>query len=134
MRQSCTVGLSFALCIVCITETFPFINKGLQLAPFPTRAAKVAMLHLLLFDFSLCFLSDYTSTFFFRNDIWRERNKPRSIHSKESSQPTTAADEEEKLLDEEVKQNLGIIYLMFMFVISSSYRKDWPIGLLKLCM
>ncbi|KAL7543548.1 hypothetical protein ACHAXR_012834 [Thalassiosira sp. AJA248-18] len=101
-----SVGLSFLLCIVCIAESFPILNKFIQLAPFPTKASKVAMLRLLLLNVSASYFAEYFSTFFLRHDIWRQRNKATFAKSDVKHQTSlNAADEEEQLLSEERQQN-----------------------------
>ena len=113
------VGLSFLLAIACLAETLPIVNNFIQLAKFPTKSSQVALLRLLLFNISSCYLIEYFSTFIFRRDVWRERNKE-SYHV-ERTLGTLAADEEERLLLEERKQNSILVYflclMMFNFVL-----------------
>jgi hypothetical protein len=101
------------LCLVCIAETFPLLNKCIQLAPFPSKATKVQLLRLLLLNISLGYFAEYLSTFFFRRDIWEARNEPASLHhNHEHSLLIHAADQEEKLLREERTQNVSMLGMM----------------------
>ena len=104
-----TVGLAFLLCIACLAESVPALNDFLQLAPYPTKAARVTMLRLLLWNIALSYFAEYFSTFCFRRDIWRARHE-RSVAAHPS--PLSAADEEERLLSEESGQNLAIVTLI----------------------
>jgi hypothetical protein len=107
------VGLSFLLCIVCIAETFPILNKFLQLAPFPSKASKVALLRLLVSNVSLNYFAEYISTFLFRHDVWMARNKVNNLQQQQVIMH--AADQEDILLAEERAANVSIIYVMFVF-------------------
>ena len=109
-----TVGLSFLLAIACVAETLPMANNFIQLAPFPTKSSKVEMLRLLLFNLSSCYFIEYFSTFVFRRDIWEEKNK--SYHA--STVGTLAADEEERLLNEERKQNSILVYFLCLMTVN----------------
>ncbi len=113
-----TAGLSFLLSIACVAETLPVVNNFIQLAPFPTKSSKVALLRLLLFNFSSCYFIEYFSTFIFRRDIWMERNK--SYHV--STMGTLAADEEKRLLLEERKQNSILVYFLCLVTINLIVR------------
>lgn len=107
------VGLSFLLCIVCIAETFPILNKFLQLAPFPSKASKVALLRLLVSNVSLNYFAEYISTFLFRRDVWMARNKVNNLQQQQVIMH--AADQEDILLAEERAANVSIVYVMFVF-------------------
>lgn len=90
------------------------VNNFIQLAPFPTKSSKVALLRLLLLNFSLCYFIEYFSNFIFRRDVWMERNE--SYHV--STKGTLAADEEERLLLEERKQNGILVYFLCLITIN----------------
>lgn len=107
-----SVGLSFLFCVVCIAETFPLLNKCLQLAPFPTKSSKIALLRLLVLNVSLNYFAEYISTCLFRNDVWMKRNRPIKVQNRG---PECAAEEEDKLLSEERDGNVSIIYAMLVF-------------------
>ena len=108
------VGLSFLLAIACLAETFPIVNNFIQIAKFPTKSSQIALLRLLLFNISSCYFIEYFSTFIFRRDVWRERNKE-SYHV-ERTLGTLAADEEERLLLEERKQNSILVYFLCLMI------------------
>ncbi|KAL3787316.1 hypothetical protein HJC23_009562 [Cyclotella cryptica] len=108
-----SVALSFLLCFVCIAETFPLLNRCLQLAPFPTKASKVAILRLLLLDVALNYFVEYICTFLFRHDVWMARNEPSSLLRHRGHM--NAADEEDKLLNEERVRNVSILYVLSVF-------------------
>jgi len=66
-RQLClSVCSIFLLCIVCISGRMPKLNSFIELAPYPTKASKVALLRLLLLNVSLSYFAEYFSMFFFR--------------------------------------------------------------------
>lgn len=114
-----SVGLSFVLAIACLAETLPIVNNFIQLAPFPKKSSKVALLRLLLFNISSCYFIEYFSTFIFRRDIWRERNK--SYHAV-STPGTLAADEEDLLLLEERKQNIILVYFLCLMIFNFALK------------
>lgn len=113
------VGLSFLLAIACLAETLPIMNNFIQLAPFPTKSSKVALLRLLFFNISSCYFIEYFTTFIFRRDIWRERNK--SYHAVSIS-GTLAADGEERLLLEERKQNSILVYFLCLLIFNFALK------------
>jgi len=114
---SLSVSLAFLLCIVCIAESFPMLNQFIQLEPYPTKASRIAMLRLLLLNVSMSYFAEYFSTFLFRNDIWKERNKPTRANSHDAHESLlSAADEEEKLLSEEHQQNSRIVSLVCLLI------------------
>ena len=96
------------------------MNNFIQLAKFPTKSSKVALLRLLLFNISSCYFIEYFSTFIFRRDVWRERNK--SHHVAASTLGTLAADEEERLLLEERKQNSIIVYFLCLMIFNFAVK------------
>jgi len=115
---SLSVSLAFLLCIVCVSESIPLLNKFIQLEPYPTKASRVAMLQLLLLNVSMSYFAEYFSTFLFRRDVWNERNKPNNVRTSSLS----AADEEETLLSEERKQNSRIISLVCFLLVYFSVQ------------
>ena len=66
------------------------------------------------FNLSSCYFIEYFITFVFRRDIWEERNK--SYHA--STMGTLAADEEERLLIEERKQNSILVYFLCLMTVN----------------
>ena len=112
-RVCLLVGFSFLMCTVCITEVFPFLNKIIQLAPFPNEASKVAMIRLLLLNVALTYFTEYICTFLFRHDVWLQRNKASTPQG--SGHFLFAANQEDKLLREERAQNISAVYVMFVF-------------------
>lgn len=118
-----SVSLAFLLCIVCIAESLPMLNTFIQLAPYPTKASRIAMLRLLLLNISTSYFASYFITFFLRHDIWKERNKP--IHAKshyDDQSSLSAAEEEEKLLSEERQQNSMIVSLICFLIFHFSIQ------------
>lgn len=93
------------------------LNRFIELAPYPTQSSKVALLRILLLNASLSYFAEYFSTFFFRHDIWLERHAASrgAEDERKSSVPTSAADDEERLLREECQSNSALLFL-FCFV------------------
>jgi hypothetical protein len=101
------------LCFVCIAEAFPLLNKCLQLAPFSSKAPKIELLRLLLLNVSLSYFAEYLSTILFRHDVWLARNE--QIKQQQKSSILCAADQEERLLEEERARNISLVYMMMAF-------------------
>ena len=115
-----SVGLSFLLSIACLAETLPTLNKFIQLAPYPTKSSKVGLLRLLLLNVSGCYFIEYFCTLIFRNDVWKERNK--TFYHPSCTGRKLAADEEEKLLVEERKQNSILVYFLCLIMLNFSLK------------
>lgn len=100
------------------------LNRFLELAPFPTKSSKIEMLRFLLLNISSCYFAEYFSKLIFQHDVWRERNCPNSAEgtSTKLSQSVYAADEENKLLAEERKQNLMILCIIGAFFVNFCFR------------
>jgi len=100
------------------------LNKFIQLAPYPTKASKIEMLRLLLLNVSMSYFAEYFSTFFFRHDIWKERNKAFHAKSHDATDLSllSSADEEEKLLSEERQQNYVIVSILCLLIFHFSIQ------------
>jgi len=115
----------FLLCIVCVSGSIPKLNSFIELAPYPTKASRIALLRLLLLNVSLSYFAEYFSMFFFRHDVWKERNKQYQIHQlQHTAKPSSmsAAEEEEKLLSEEHEQNVKSVTLICLLILYFSLQ------------
>ena len=113
----------FMLCIVCVSGSIPKLDSFIQLAPYPTKASRIALLRLLLLNVSLSYLSEYFSMFSFRHDVWKERNKQQQQQQCYSSKSSmSAADEEEKLLSEEHEQNVKSVAFICLLILFFSLQ------------
>jgi len=115
----------FLLCIVCVSGRIPKLNSFIELASYPTKASRIALLRLLLLNVSLSYFAEYFSMFFLRHDVWKERNKQYQIHQlQHTAKPSSmsAADEEEKLLSEEYKENVKSISLICLLILYFSLQ------------
>jgi magnesium-transporting ATPase (P-type) len=90
--------------VVCIAETFPFINTLLELRPLPSRKSKFCILGIATFNILACVFCRILSEIPFKNQ---------AMGPKVNKEGNNAADLEETLLEEESKQNLRGIFLVF---------------------
>ena len=68
-KLTLSIMASLLFAIACVSETFPDINKMLQLAPFPSQKVQVTFLLLFALDLVGCFAIERLSLFtFFRQD------------------------------------------------------------------
>ena len=112
----------FLLCIVCVSGRIPKLNNFIELAPYPTKASRIALLRLLLLNVSLSYFAEYFSMFSFRHDVWKERNKQEQQQDYSSKSLMSAADEEEKLLSEEHEQNVKSVSLICLLILYFSLQ------------
>lgn len=116
--------LCFAACAtllfstVCIAENFPFINGLLELRPMPSRKSKFIILSIAMVDVLVCIICRIFSEI----PLKRYATAP-----KVNSESDVAADLEEKLLEEESKQNLRGVFMVFgllAFLVLEIFSKD----------
>ena len=74
-----------------------------------------------MLNVSLSYIANYFSTFCFRHDIWKERNRSLA-DPKKDGQGLSAADEEERLLAEEREQNTAIVALVCVCILHFSVQ------------
>eukprot|EP00980_Cylindrotheca_fusiformis_P028480 scaffold22604_cov130-Cylindrotheca_fusiformis.AAC.2 len=111
--------LTTIFCLALILESFPLVNRFLELRPLPSSTSKLTFLGIASLNVGACVFCEFLAERFFRSTT--EKN-PQSIQQKKRC----AADEEEKLLLEESKQNLKLVYLAAAFsaylVVSSFWQ------------
>ena len=108
-KLTLSIMASLLFAIACVSETFPDINKMLQLAPFPSQKVQVTFLLLFALDLVGCFAIERLSLYFLspgRSAALKRANDSSRI---ESSKATTAADKHEMMLLDEEKQNRGLV-------------------------
>ena len=108
-KLTLSIMASLLLAIACVSETFPDINKILQLAPFPSQKAQVTFLMLFALDLVGCYAIDRLALYFLSPERSAALKEATDSSKIESSKATTAADKHEEMLFEEEKQNKGLV-------------------------
>ena len=104
-RSLClAIGGAILFCLLCVAEKAPWVNALLELAPLPTRGARIKLLLLFAIDFVGCYAVECLSLFFLEPELWEEGLRPLS-----TPRPGDAASEEELLLQSEVKDNSRLV-------------------------
>ncbi len=104
-------GITLLFVMICITGKMSAITNLIQVKPLPSRHAKLVLLGIIMINIIGCICSRLVM------DHFLSKNKTLEPEATESSKKTTkknsknknAADHEEKLLREEMKQNLKIL-------------------------
>jgi len=123
--------------LLTISESFPYLNSMLQLAPFPkynnsmgnkldgSARAKIKLIGLLMGSLTCCYAVDKFCTYLWNRNLWNDQYCRRSSapskvpHTKNqqhysNSRNVTAADEEETFLDNEESKNKDWIIKAFL--------------------
>jgi magnesium-transporting ATPase (P-type) len=98
---------SFLFCVAAATESFPPLNKLLELAPMPSKQSKILILSLMVFDGLISFVADRLCIFLLDRRRWNEMAKPEKV----SRGKGHAADLEEDLLCQERNMNKAMSLL-----------------------
>lgn len=99
------IGTSILFCIITATETYKPLNTILELAPIPSKCAKLLLLVLMAFDGVTCFVIDRLCIYLLDRGRWNAAKKRVKIQKGMDH----AADFEENMLQEERKINQTLI-------------------------
>ena len=107
-KLTLSIMASLIFAIACASETFPDINKVLQLAPFPSQKAQMTFLLLFALDLVGCFAIERLARYFLSpgRSAALKKAGPSRI---ESSKGNTAADKHEMMLLDDEKENRGLV-------------------------
>jgi len=118
-----SVGLSFLLSTLCVAETFPVVNRALELKPLPNQSSKIELLRLLLFNLVSSYFAEYISEIIFNRDVWRKRICLNAYHPQNNTCiGLGAAEEADRLLTEERRQNGIIMYFIALIIFNACFR------------
>ena len=107
------------LAVACVSESFPDVNKMLQLAPFPSQKTQVTFLLLIALDLLGCFAIEHLCRYFLMPERSAALQKARdSVEVPSTTIGSTAADKHEMMLFDDKQQNRALVLRLSLVALS----------------
>lgn len=110
---------SLLFAVACVSESFPDVNKMLQLAPFPSQKTQITFLLLIALDLLGCFAIEHLCRYFLMPERSAALQKARdSVEVPATTIGSTAADKHEMMLFDDKQQNRALVLRLSLVALS----------------